>query len=323
MQSEPIATSQLGRMDLLRPGEGTPSGTVVEMKNASGEMVRELILGKEHLRESPAASPMGGGSWPDGRYVLLPSRPNRMTLVGEPLSELEANPQNWLNKDFFKIQSQNVKSISMESPTNSWALSRETATNDWQFGSPQPEEELDTTRVSSVVSPLGSPGFVDVVPESDPAETGLDEPVLVNVETFDGFAYTLRIGALNDQEQYPLAVEVTADLPDARTLGEDESPEDKERLDKEFADKQQTLKEKLEQEKRLESWNYLVSKWTADPLLKPRKDFLKEKEEAEDATPETTGDAATDSGIDLVPENIIPQPPLPDSGSTGDGEIPE
>jgi hypothetical protein len=293
------------------------------MKNASGETVSELILGKEHLRESPAASPMGGGSWPDGRYVLLPSRPNRMTLVGEPLSELEAKPQNWLNKDFFKIQSQNVSSISMESPTNSWALSRETATNDWQFGSPQPEEELDTTRVSSVVSPLGSPGFVDVVPESDPAETGLDEPVMVNVETFDGFAYTLRIDALNDQEQYPLAVEVTADLPDARTAGEDESPEDKERLDKEFAEQQQTLKEKLEQEKRLESWTFLVSKWTADPLLKPRKDFLKEKEEAEDATPETTGDAATDSGIDLVPENIIPQPPLPDSGSTGDGEIPE
>ena len=76
---------------------------------------------------------------------------------------------------------------------------------------------------------------------------------------------------------------VSADLPAERTAGADEKPEDKERLDKEFADNQAKLVEKLNKEKALEKWTYLVSKWTIDALLKDRKDFMAE-EKSEDAT---------------------------------------
>jgi hypothetical protein len=77
-----------------------------------------------------------------------------------------------------------------------------------------------------------------------------------------------------------------------RTPGKDEKPEDKEKLDKEFKEKQDKLEEKLKNEKSFANWTYVVSKWTIDPLLKERKDFMQEKKEETPAdkkeSPETT-----------------------------------
>jgi hypothetical protein len=80
-------------------------------------------------------------------------------------------------------------------------------------------------------------------------------------------------------DNYPLALNVSAQLAKERTPGKDEKPEDKTRLDKEFKDKQSKLEEKLAQEKGCEKWVYLVSSWTLDPLLKDRAQFLVEKKE--------------------------------------------
>ena len=111
----------------------------------------------------------------------------------------------------------------------------------------------------------------------------MDKPTVLAIETFDGFAYTIKVGAKTN-ENYFLTMTVAANIPKERTPGKDEKPEDKTKLDKEFADKQKKLEEKLAQEKAFEPWTYLVAGWTVDPVLKERAQlFVEKKDEKKDA----------------------------------------
>jgi len=166
--------------------------------------------------------------------------------------------------------------VTFPAATNSWKLTRETETAEWKLAEAKPTEQLDNSKASGVANPLSSPSFADVAVNVTPE--GLDKPTVATVDTFDGFTYTLKVGQKTN-DNYPLALAVTAQLPKERTAGKDEKPEDKAKLDKEFKEKQKKLEEKLAQEKSFEKWVYLVSSWTVDPLLKERSQLMVEKKE--------------------------------------------
>jgi len=100
----------------------------------------------------------------------------------------------------------------------------------------------------------------------------------VTLDTFDNFTYTVNVGQKTN-DNYAMTVKVAAQLPNDRTPGKDEKPEDKAKLDKEFKDNQKKLADKLDQEKTYEKWVYLVSSWTLDPVLKERGQLLVEKKD--------------------------------------------
>jgi Domain of unknown function (DUF4340) len=278
VQSPQVGPSQFARLELNKPGQGTNSGTLVEFKDKSGKTIKSLLLGKKYLRESPESSPMGGGGYPVGRYVLALDGAQKVALVSDALANVEPKPDNWLNKDFFKIEKLRAISIAAVIDTNNWKLTRETETGDWTLADKKEGEELDKGKSSSVSYALSSPSFNDVVsPASKPEETGMDKPVVASLETFDNLVYTVRIGKKTGEDNYFMTMAVAGDLPKERTPGKDEKPEDKEKLEKEFKEKVEKLKEKLNKEKAFEKWTYLVSKWTVDPLLKERKDLFADK----------------------------------------------
>ncbi len=139
----------------------------------------------------------------------------------------------------------------------------------------KPGEELDNGKAGSVSNFLANPSFADVLaPDAPPAETGLDKPSILTIETFDGFNYELRIGKLMDAN-YPVLVSVKATLPNERKPAADEKAEDKAKLDKEFKDKQKQLHEKLDKEQKLAGRPYLIARPTVEQLLKERSAFLK------------------------------------------------
>jgi hypothetical protein len=161
---------------------------------------------------------------------------------------------------------------------------------------------------------LSWPSFVDVLsPEAKPEETGLDRPTVAKVETFDGFTYVLKLGQKpgstnTTDDNFALQVAVSAELPKERTAAPDEKAEDKERLDKEFKEKTTKLEDKLKQEKAYAGWTYTVSRWTVDPLLKKRHEYLQEEKKDAAPTPPTTPG---------------PLPPLPaDDAEDADAEAP-
>ena len=291
VQRERIGASQFARMELTPPGPGagTNSGTLVEFKDQNGKTLNSLLLGKKHARKSSQPSPFGDDSgFPTGRYLLVGKEQQTLVLVTDPLSNIEPKPETWLDKEFIKVEQVKQISLTSTNATNSWTLSRESATNDWKLADAKPTELLEQGKASAAANALSAPSINDLVTSNTPpAQTGLDQPTVVALETFDGFRYTLNIGKPAGDESYHLGLNVAATLPKERTPVKDEKPEDKEKLDKEFKERNQKLQDKLKAEKKFENRIFLVSKWSIDPLLKDRGQLMQEKKEEkkEDAQP--------------------------------------
>ena len=282
VQSESSTPAQLQKLALV-PGTTANSALVVDFKDQNDKPIKSLLLGKKHMKKSDRPSPMGGefgeeNGWPDGRFVKLGGDSAKVSLISDALANIEPRPDQWLNKDFFKVEKLRSIAVSFPAATNSWKLTRETETGEWKLADAKPGEQLDSSKASGVANPLGSPSFADVATSTKPEETGLDKPTVVTADTFDGFTYTVKVGQKTNDD-YPLAMSVAAQLAKERTPGKDEKPEDKVKLDKEFKDAQKKLEEKLAQEKSYEKWVYLVSTWTVEPLLKERSQLLVEKKE--------------------------------------------
>ena len=292
VQVEEVEPSQLGRYKLLPPGASTNTSVEVDLKDQGGKTIGTLLLGKTHMRKGQGRpSPMGEmgeEGYPDGRYVMTGANAKFVAVVSEPFSDFGAKPDAWLNKDFFKVEK--IKSIAVAYPvaTNSWKLSRTNEiSSDWELSEPKTGEKLDSAKTSALTYVLNSPTFNDVLPgDSKPEATGLDKPIVVTIDTFDNFTYTLKVGQ-KANDTFPVLLTVSAQIPKERVAGKDEKAEDKTRLDKEFADQAKKLEEKLAQEKPLEKWVYFVTSWTVDPLLKERKDILKEEKSSADTGPKS------------------------------------
>jgi hypothetical protein len=254
----------------------------VDLKDQSDKTIQSLLLGKKHMQKSNQQSPlgdMGGDSgYPDGRYVKVNGNSDSVALISDALSNLEPKPEQWLNKDFFRVEK--VRSISVSGPavTNSWKIVRDTENGEWKLTDAKAGEQLDASKSSSAANALGSPSFTDVKTDAKPDQNGLDKPTVVTLDTFDDFAYTVNVGTKTN-DAYPLTVAISAKIATERTPGKDEKPDDKTRLDKEFKEKQKKLEDKLAQEKACEKWVYLVSGWTLEPLFKDRAQLLVEKKE--------------------------------------------
>jgi hypothetical protein len=280
VQSEPIGASQLGRMHLAEPGKGADSAILLEFENAQGQPLQSLLLGKKHTHQSDRPSPMpyGDEGFADGRYVMLKSSPQTVLTISDALNTVDPKPADWLNKDFFKVEKPSVISFVSTNATNSWKMSRESESAPWVLADMKPGEVLDSNKVSSLASTLSYPSFVDVAEDSAPDKTGLDNPLTVTIDTFDHFTYTLKIGHKTPENNYDLTVAVAAEIPAARVPGKDEKPEEKTKLDKEFQEKTKTVQDRLNKEKSLANWTYLVNTWLVDPLIRDRSQLMVEKE---------------------------------------------
>jgi hypothetical protein len=316
-QTDPIAASQLKRMQLEQPGKGAGSAVLLEFKNAQGQTMQSILLGKKHTRQSMRPSPMpyGEEGFPDGRYLMLAGDPKTVLTVSDPLNSAEPQCAEWLDKDFFKVEKPRMISFVSTNATNSWTLTRASESASWTLEQPKAGEVLDTNKVSSLASTLSYPSFVDVAADAAPDKTGLDKPLTVTIETFDHFTYTLKIGQKTPENDYHITVAVAGDIPAARTPEKDEKPADKAKLDKEFQDKTKPLQEKLNKEKALGKWTYLVNSWLVDPVIRDRAQLMVEKKTEktdESAAPEAKPASAPEEPDDTP--DVMPdvEPPLPD-----------
>ena len=299
-----VGPSQMGRLELNSPDKGgSNTATLVEFKDGKGANLKTLLLGKKYSKSTGEDSPFGGGGFPVGRYVMVPGAESKVWLINDALTQVEAKPEGWLNKDFFKVEKLKSISVTHQEATNSWTLTREKEGGDLKLADSKEGETLDTGKSSGAGYALSSPSFNDVLIDAKPDETGLDKPTTAKLETFDGFVYTVKLGKPQKEENYPLQVSVEGNFAKQREPGKDEKPEDKEKLDKEFKDKLSKLEDKLKNEKKYEKWTYLVAKWGVDPLLKDRKDLLQEKkDDKKDAGSAVKPAAPADPLKDIIPQ---------------------
>lgn len=303
VQEVEVGPSQYARLDLVEPGKGAGSGTLLEFKDKDGKSLGALLLGKKYMKKGNDSFDMGG--FPAGRYILPLTGAPHVSLVSESLEEVNVKPENWLKRDFIKVE--NVKSITLAGTTDPqhWKIVRENVTADWKMDAAKEDEKLDSIKVSPVANAFANLNFVDVLaPDAKPAETGLDQAATVTIETFDNFTYSIKIGKLTG-DNYPMMVEVSAIIAKERTAGKDEKPEDKTKLDEEFKKSAAKLEEKLAAEKKYGDRPHLVPKYSVEQVLKDRSALLVEKK------PEPA-----------APANPAPASPVPATPAPGTGAAP-
>ena len=298
-----VGPSRLPVLELVAPDKG--NGTLVEFKDKSGKSIKSILLGAKSMKESGGDSQFGGGSFANGRYVMVGGDLATVSLVTEPFSNVEVKPEDWLNKEWFKVERHKSISVVTTNATNNWKLSRETDTGEWKLADAKPGEDLDHGKSGALTSSFSYPQFNDLATNAPTG--GLDKPATTaTIETFEGFTYTAKVGEKSGEDAYYFQINVAGNFPKERTPGKDEKPEDKPRLDKEFADALQKKQDKLKAEQAYAKWTYLVSKWTVDPFLKDRKDLIAEKKEE----PKPEAGAATPPAPAPVPAPVALPGPL-------------
>jgi hypothetical protein len=269
VQSEPLVEGQRARLELVEPkGKAAGAGTAVELKDAKGAVLGRLLLGKKIMKGSAMASIGRPEADATGRY-LVAGNDATVLAVGDPLLQVEAKPQDWLVKDLLRVEG--AKTVTS---SKGWTATRNTEGMDWKLaGSGQAP---DLQKATDLASSLGWVNLVDVVADPAKADTGLDRPVTIQAQTFDGLKYTLKVGKQVDSNYY-LKISVAGEPAKTRTREKNEKAEDKEKKDKAFEEQRKKLLEKVEREKKLEPWTYLVAKTSVDPLLRDRAQLMPEK----------------------------------------------
>ncbi|MBI5386592.1 MAG: DUF4340 domain-containing protein [Verrucomicrobia bacterium] len=271
-----VGPSRLPMLELAGADKGS---TLVEMKDSGGKVIRSVLLGAKSMKEGGQPSPFGGGgSWPNGRYVMVGGDIKTVSLVADALDSVQTGAEHWLNKDFFKVEKLKAVTVAAAQATNNFKLTRETESGEWKLADAKGDEKADSSKCSGMSWLLQSASFNDVAQGFSFSDTN-KATTQATLETFDGFTYKIKLAQKPGGEDYYMQFAVAADIPKERIAGKDEKKEDKDRLDKEFKEKTDKLKEKLKTEQAFEKWTYVVSKWSVENLLKERKDLLAEKKE--------------------------------------------
>jgi len=274
VQSEPLVESQRAQLELVEPKDKAQgAGAAVELKDAKGGVLGRLLLGKKIMKGSATASLGRPEADATGRYLVAGGDDKTVLAVGDPLNEAEAKARDWLVKDLLRAEGSKTISSSKDGKLR-WTVTRDTEGMDWKLAGSGDRPDLQ--KATDLASSLGWVNLVDVVADPANADTGLDHAVVIRAETFDGLKYTLNIGKQADANYY-VRIAAAGEPAKKRKPAKNEKAEDKEKNDKAFEEQRKKLLEKVEREKKLEPWTYLVAKTGLDPLLRDRQQLMPEK----------------------------------------------
>jgi hypothetical protein len=262
----------LPRVELVEPGKGEGSGTMVELKDPAGKTLAALVLGKTVLKKDPGNPlPAAQDGVPAGRYIRVIGGKDQVVVVSDPLAKAEAQPGRWLDKDFAKID--RVKTLVVANDGGGWKITRDVEWGQWKFAGGG--GDLDASAAVGAVNALGQLSFNDVAVGAKVEGEG--KPVAVTAETFDNLVYTLNLVKGKTPDTYLLKVAVAGDPPKSREVEKGEKPEDKARRDKDFEESRKRLELRMLRDKARSDWTYVVDSKQVAPLMKTRDELIAQR----------------------------------------------
>jgi Domain of unknown function (DUF4340) len=270
-----VAKSAWSKNKLNAPGDGAEGvGTQVELIGSADKPLATLILGNNvDISGGATSTPMMGGNT---RLIRIPSDADTIWNVSNTFYDLEAKPENWLDKSFIDTSKIKELSVTAANKEDSWKVAKKAETEaEFYLADAAAGQSLDTTKLPGS-SVLASPSFTDVHAKEKAAEL-LKDSTAVKVVTFDGFSYDLALAKQGKagEEKYYLSVNVSAEIPASRSPVKDEKEEDKKKADEAFATAKKAKEDRLAKEQKCSGWVYEVSEYTINNLLKKRNEILK------------------------------------------------
>jgi hypothetical protein len=267
VQSESVGASLHSRLELVEPGKGEGSGTLLELKDKSGKQIARLVFGKKSLKKDPGNPlPIAQDGVPAGRYVIaLGEKNSNVVVLGDPFANVEARAGRFLAKQFIKID--RIKTLTMAGAADrQWKITRDEEYGQWKFAAGA--GQLDASAAVGAVNALGKLEFADVS-ASGKVEDG-ENLVTAAADTFDGLTYMVKMAKQKSGADYLLNIALTGAPLKTRPPEKGEKPEEAARRDKEFAETLKRLEARAEFEKILGQWTYIVSVKNLEPVLRDR-----------------------------------------------------
>ena len=300
-QGYPADNQHFARFGLAEASEEeAEQGLHVIMETADGSKVADIFLGK-----------YSGAGRAGGRFMRTAKDDTGVYAVGETFPGITATPEDWLDKDFLKIEK--IKSIALSAPDDPafkpWKLIRHPNTDgtvnengQLKLADMTDKETMQLTSTNPLRNLFSYTSFQDLLTETKAKETANPDVKLKRsavITTFDGFTYHLTFWPQKEkpkdpnadprlpavQPNYLLTVTVTADMKEKRTPSAGEKPEEAQKLDAEFTAQQKALKEKLAATAIYKNRIYQISQSTISPLQKTRSDFVKAMDKPTATTP--------------------------------------
>jgi len=191
-QSEPIDAGDRARLDLLDPGKGPGAGTLLEFRSADGKPLARLLVGKKYFKRAPDNP---AEALADGRFVLLPDKPDAAYVVPDPLLQASAASSAWIESSGVRIEK--IKTLELRSADGTrWRIERTGENAPWKLDGARRGEKLEVTKANAASYSLSLLSLADVAPDSLSAEqAGFDKPsATIEASTFAGLDYRLMLG---------------------------------------------------------------------------------------------------------------------------------
>jgi len=271
-QVEPIGDKDRARLNLVESGKGEGAATAITFKAADGKILAELLVGKKYFKKEPEGDTSKAAG--DGRFVMLPSDPKQVYTVSDPLRLALAASSEWVAKDGVAIE--RVKSLEVKPAEggDGYKIERVTDGTGWKLERAAAGQKLDVSRADAASYSLNKLDIEDLAAAD--ADTGLDQPTTIMATTFDGLAYTLRVGK-TDKDQTFVKVEVEGSPKRDSTPRKGEKAEDKEKREKAFADELKKLEQRVAREKTLQDYVLVIASKKLGDTLKRRGELLEQK----------------------------------------------
>lgn len=265
VQSETVGETLYPRLNLAEPGkdkEGT--GTLLELKDKDGKQIAKLIFGKVSLKKDPGNPlPNAQDGVPAGRYMIAPGKLQSVVVVSDPFANVEVRPGRFLAKNFFKAD--RIRSLTVGEGAAQWKITRELEYSQWKFAGGT--GQLDPSAAVGAVNALGQLAFSDVATD---AKVEGDDVKTIVAETFDNLTYTIKVAKQKAGDDYLFNFVLTGAPPKTRTPEKDEKPDEIKRRAEEYEKSLKALEARVEFEKILGQWVYVMPAKSLEPILKDR-----------------------------------------------------
>jgi len=290
--------------------------TVVQWLDASGKVIGGVRLGQ--TRQAPAREDQPSYGEPAGGRFVSREGDDKVYLVGDALTEFDADPKSWVDKQLLSVAATEVETVRLEHADGEKV---ELAKNggDLTLQGLADNEEFDAAKRYGVGGALSYLRFSDV---ADPAlgddVTGMATASVYRATTTKGQTFEARIGASPEGSTDRYArFSVTL----APAVPEEVSEEADEAAAKAARETRASELAALEQSTdalnaKLSGWTYLIGSYNADNMTLRRAALVKEKaavenpaEDAEAAQGVPVADAAAAPGVAEVEEPVAAQAP--------------